>query len=499
MSKPFSFGKLEIDVTMESSPGAPVRDEPFRIAILGDFSGRANRKLFKHVLPQPIEIDRDNFDEVMSKLGVKLRIALESKREPPVEIAFKELDDFHPDRLFERLDLFQPLRQTRKKLYTPSAFAAAAAEVRSWSKTVQAPEPSLPVREQTAPAGNLLEQMLEQTANRPKDDELSSILKEVVRPHLVPREDKQQAELIGCVDAAAGKLMREILHNDDFRALEAAWRALYFLVGRLETGVELKLFLLDISEAEMEADLNSSEDLSRTEFYRLIVEETQDTPGADPWTLLIGNYSFNGTPEEAQLLGRIAKIASRAGAPFISAASPQLLGCKSLAKTPHPKDWKQVHTDCQAWDSLRQLPEAIYIGLIFPRFLLRLPYGPETDPTEQFVFRELNNGEDHERLLWGNSAFACAYILGKSFSKYGWVFYAGIIQEIDNLPTYVFGEDGEMKIKPCAEVLLTESAVETILENGVMPLLSFKGRDTLRLARFQSLSKPLLPLAGRWR
>jgi type VI secretion system protein ImpC len=501
ITKPLSFGKLEIDLTIMRSPKVPVKDEPFRIAILGDFSGRDNRKLFKKTLPHPIEIDRDNFDEVMTRLGVKLNIPVEGKRNNRVSITFNKLDDFHPDGLFERLELFQKLKQLRKKLYTPSAFAAAAAEVRSWSKTVPVPVPvSLsPAQGQSTSVSNLLVQMLEQTTSQPQDDELRSILKEVVRPHLVPREVVQKAELIERVDEEIGKLMRAILHNGDFQAIEATWRALYFLVKSLETDTELKLFLFDLSKAELEADLNSSEDLRETEFYRLIVEKSLGTPDEEPWALVVGNYSFKKTLEDTQMLGRIAKIASQAGASFISAASPQVLGCKSLITKPDPKDWKQSDAETQAWDDLRQLHEASYIGLILPRFLLRLPYAPESDPIEEFVFREMSNGEEHEKLLWGNPAFACAYLLGKSFSKYGWEFYPGVLQEIDDLPMYVFGNNGEMKLKPCAEVLLSQKTAETILESGLMLLLSFKERDIVRLARFQSLTKPLSPLAGRWK
>ena len=46
---------------------------------------------------------------------------------------------------------------------------------------------------------------------------------------------------------------------------------------------------------------------------------------------------------------------------------------------------------------------------------------------------------------------------------------------------------------------LTERALEPILEKGLMPLVSFQGRDAVRLANFQSLAHPALPLAGNWR
>jgi type VI secretion system protein ImpC len=66
------------------------------------------------------------------------------------------------------------------------------------------------------------------------------------------------------------------------------------------------------------------------------------------------------------------------------------------------------------------------------------------------------------------------------------------------MPAHVYREDGESRIKPCAEALLTEKAAAAILDNGIMPLLSLKDRDVVRLLRFQSLADPSAPLEGRW-
>ena len=121
-----------------------------------------------------------------------------------------------------------------------------------------------------------------------------------------------------------------------------------------------------------------------------------------------------------------------------------------------------------------------------------------TDPVEQFDFDEMRDGTGHQSYLWGNPAVACAYLLAEAFSRYGWRFVPGVRKEIDGLPLHVYSEGGESKMKPCAEVLLTERAAEATLAEGLMPWLSFKGRDTIRVARFQSLAEPLSRLAGRW-
>src|SRR5262249_35019174 len=162
-------------------------------------------------------------------------------------------------------------------------------------------------------------------------------------------------------------------------------------VRRLETDAGLKLYLLDIAKAELTADLRSADDLLSTGLYRLLVEQTVGTPGAQPWGVLVGSYTFDQSREDVELLGRLAQLVGRAGAPFLAAASDRLLGCASLAETPDPADWQPTADPegQETWARLRQLPEAAYLGLALPRFLLRLPYGKDTDPTDQFAFNEM--------------------------------------------------------------------------------------------------------------
>jgi type VI secretion system protein ImpC len=518
MSKPISIGKIEVNVvsTMEENRAVPEPETPFRIAILGDFSGRANKGIFEPELTgqKPLLVDCDNINEVIAELGVEIHLPIAGS---DISIRFTELDDFHPDRIFERLEMFQALRETRQKLEDSRTFPSAAAEVRGWTKTETAPEPGESPSEQptyepdisSLSSTGLLDQVLDKTQGRPPEAKPTSdasdwdaFLRKIVQPHLVPSVQPQQAELVAAVDASSSRLMRKILHHPDFQAIEAAWRGVHFLVSRLETGAELRLYLLDIAKAELAADLKTSEDLRSTGTYRFLVEQTVETPGGEPWAVLAGNYTFDETREDAELLGRLARIARQAGAPFISAAHPHILGCESLAKTPDPDHWRRLVKveGSQAWEALRRLPEASYLGLALPRFLLRLPYGADTDPTEQFNFEEMPAEPHHDYYLWGNPSFACVCLLAQAFSHYGWDLRPGAIQYIEGLPLHIYKEhgDGETRVKPCAEVALTERAVESIIEKGIMPLLSFKNQDKVRLARFQSLANPPTNLIGRW-
>jgi len=486
MTNKSSFGAVHLDVNPGTKPSAVLDPEtPFRVLLLGDFSGRAAHAGKSSTGWKPVAIDRDNFEEVLAKVRPEFG-----------GMRFAELDDFHPDRIYQG-EGFQKLREVRRRLETPSTFGGAAAEIRGWSHDAAVPAAAAPKaavaaepeRPELAPGINLLDSIVE--AAEPaapqapiRRGELRSFVDSVVRPYSVPAEDPELPRLLGLVDAESSARMRTILHHPEFQALEAAWRAVFQLVRAVETGSQLQLYLLDISKAELAADLIGADDLRQTGTWRILVEETVET-GSDAWSVVAGNYSFAQTVGDAEMLGRLAKIMSFAGAPFLGEAEPANSGVDAEEGTRH-------------WERLRRLPEASWIGLAMPRLLLRLPYGKKTAPVECFDFEEMPGVPSHQQYLWGSPAFTCAQVLAEEFANEGWEMRPGAQVQIDGLPLHVYQADGEKHAKPCAEVLLTDREIDWMLDEGYMPLASIRGTDSVRLVRFQSISKPLARLSGRW-
>lgn len=508
---------LDVEPGRERLPEPPDSDTPFRIIILGDFSGRANRGHQETggalASRSPILIDRDNFDQVMGKLSPQLALPLGGEGELPVTLKFADLDDFHPDRLFERTHIFRKLREVRQKLSDPDSFAEAAEKLGlgpTPHPESQRPQASRQVSEadvQRVSSGNLLDEMIERTEERADEprakrapDELTSLVNRLVAPHLVPKANPRQAELLDLIDRATGAQMRALLHAEAFQQLEAAWRAAFFLVRNLETDSQLNLYLLDISKQELAADLGSSGNLHSTATYKLLAERTIGTFGGESWALMAGNFTFAPTREETGLLTQLARVSAAARAPFVAGASPRFLGCDSAEDLADPGRWKNTPQGdaLDSWQALRESPEAQYLGLLLPRFLLRLPYGKDTEAAELFPFEERSGPVSHEDFLWGNPAFACALLLGQSFGEQGWEMRPGSKSDVDGLPLYAYTERSESRILPCAETLMTQTAAEKILEKGFMPLASLKGQSVVRLVRFQSVADPPAPLAGRW-
>jgi type VI secretion system protein ImpC len=514
MSGQLPLGNVDVELNTLTSfaPRKAKDDAPFSVAVLADFSGRSNRGLCETgpsiKTRRRISVDIDNLDDLPGKLNAEIHIPLGGKDGPRIILRFGELDDFHPDKIFDRIEVFQKLKTTRKLLQDPATFAEAASQVRSWvvgkqeqDRPYDQPTQSKPT--QTETDVDTIERLLGKKTNRESPAvsasqfDIESLIHEIVKPYIVPAPDPKQDELVAQVDQAISGQMRAILHYPDFQEFEAAWRMLQYLVSRVETDETFKLYLIDVSKAELAADLSSMDQIHSTGAYHLLAEQSED----EPYAVILGGYVFDQTADDIKLLRRLGLVAQVVGAPLLAAADSHFAGCSSLAATPNPDDWRwQPNASViPLWQQLRHSPEAVYIGLVLPRFLLRLPYGKDTDPIEQFDFEEFSPLAGHEQYLWGNSAALCACLLAGAFREFGWSLTNGLRCDMAGMSMHIYQSDDEKHVTPCAETILTERAMEILIEKGLMPVLSIKGRDAVRVPRFQSIAEPPAPLAGPWR
>ena len=238
-----SFGAVHLDVNPGAKPSAVLDpDAPFRVLLLGDFSGRARKREIVDGLEGPWR----SIATISTRCWLGYGPEFAGMR-------FAELDDFHPDHIYQG-EVFQKLREVRGRLETPATFAAAAAEIRAWNEDAATPPAAAPKaaaaaepqRPELTPGINLLDSIVE--AAEPaapqapiRRGELRSFVDSVVRPYSVPAEDPELPRLLGLVDAESSARMRTILHHPAFQALEAAWRAVFQLVRAVETGSQLQV------------------------------------------------------------------------------------------------------------------------------------------------------------------------------------------------------------------------------------------------------------------
>ena len=473
----FTFGKRQPPKTV--NPEAPMR-----LLVLGDFGGHATRDEIRPVANlRPQKVDIDSLPSLVAKIAPQIRIALGS--EAPFTIAVRDFDDFHPDHLFSALDFFKPMRELRRQLQDPKTFAQAAALVGSVATSAAAAP--LAVAD-VAAHGQDLQRLLGRapTPEAPKPTSVvDDLVRQAVASHVVAKADPRQAEVIAGVDGMTGELMRAVLHDAGFQTVEAAWRGLDRLVRALILDETLQLFVLDISRAEMAADFAASPNLSDSGLYGIVV----DSAGEKPWSLIADTNAYGCGQADAALLARLGTLAQQVEAAVVAGMD------FSAASRPFAS-----LEDERAWTALRNSTAATSIALSAPSILLRLPYGKGGEPVEKFTFSEQSTPPALGRYLWGSSALIIVQLVAASYSQAGgWDFAPGDETVVDDLPTSIAKLDGESVQAPCGQAWLPESKIEALLKEGVIPIVSARGRGEVRVARFQSIASPPAALMGRWR
>jgi type VI secretion system protein ImpC len=261
------------------------------------------------------------------------------------------------------------------------------------------------------------------------------------------------------------------------------------LVRRLETDEKLQIVLYDVTAEEIAADLSKADALENSGLYNLLVEQPALDAAQGPFAVVIGNYLFEQTPPHAELLGRIARIVAQTQTAFIAGIGTSCLDTK-------PADLHPLIRE--AWDALAGMPEAAYVGLIVPRFMLRNPYGERTDPIDSFDFEEFTPQAGLSGMLWGNSAVIAGLLLGATFSQQGDKMKPGSVLSIGDMPFYYYTDsDGDQIALPCTERMLSSRMADLVSKHRFMPMLSIKGQPEIRLGGLGSLAGG--PLAGSWK
>ncbi|MEM7744217.1 MAG: type VI secretion system contractile sheath large subunit [Pseudomonadota bacterium] len=198
-------------------------------------------------------------------------------------------------------------------------------------------------------------------------------------------------EQITALDEKINAQLNEIMHHKSFQELEATWRGLHYLVMNAETGQRLKIRVLNVSKKDLLKDLQKAVEFDQSALFKKVYEEEYGTFGGNPFSMLIGDYSFGRHPtNDFALLKLIAEVAAAAHAPFISAADPALLDMDSWTELPAPRDLAKIFDSAEmaTWRSFRESEDSRYITLTLPRVLLRLPYGVDTVEVEGLNFEE---------------------------------------------------------------------------------------------------------------
>jgi type VI secretion system protein ImpC len=298
------------------------------------------------------------------------------------------------------------------------------------------------------------------------------------------------------IDELLSKQLNEIMHNPEFQQLEATWRGLHYLVMNTETGEMLKLRILNVTKKELLQDLEKAVEFDQSALFKMIYEEEYGTFGGFPYSCLVADYEFGRHPQDMALLEKLSNVAAAAHAPMLSAADPKLFDMDSFTELATPRDLAKIFESAELikWRSFRDSEDSRYVALAIPHILLRLPYGPDTVPVEEFNFVEDVDGKVHEKYLWGNAAWALAQRITDAFAKYNWVAAirgvegGGLVQ---GLPTHTFlTDDGDIAVKCPTEIAITDRRENELSNLGFIPLVYCKQTDYAAFFGGQTTNKP---------
>jgi type VI secretion system protein ImpC len=298
------------------------------------------------------------------------------------------------------------------------------------------------------------------------------------------------------IDKLISAQLNEILHHPQFQKLEASWRGLKYLLDQSETNELLKIKILNVTKRELLRDLQLAAEFDQSVFFKKVYEDEFGVFGGAPFGALIGDYEFGRGPEDIELLERTAQVAAAAHAPFLSAASADLLNLESFTQIGGVRDIGKIFdsTEYAKWKSFRQSDDSRYVGLVMPHVLMRLPYGRETKQVEAFNYEEAVDGTDHSKYLWGNAAYALGAKLTSAFSNYGWCAAIRGVEGgglVEGLPAHTFRtDDGDIALKCPTEVAVTDRREKELADQGIIPLVHCKNTDYAAFFSVQACNKP---------
>ena len=301
---------------------------------------------------------------------------------------------------------------------------------------------------------------------------------------------------IAQIDHLVSLQLNEVMHHPTFQKLEGSWRGLRYLMDQSETGVMLKIKVLNCSTRELLKDLQRAPEFDQSALFKKVYEEEYGIYGGSPFGALVGDYEFGKHPEDIELLEKISNVAAAAHAPFATAAAPDLFNLPSYTSLDAPRDLAKIFdtTEYAKWKSFRMSEDSRYVALCLPRTLGRLPYGKDTKVVEAFNYEEHVDGSDHSKYLWMNAAYALASRMTNSFSKYGMCVAMRGVEGgglVEGLPVHNFYTDeGDVAMKCPTEVPITDRREKELADLGFVPLVHCKGTDYAAFFSVQSCQKP---------
>ena len=305
------------------------------------------------------------------------------------------------------------------------------------------------------------------------------------------------------LDEALSRQLAAVLHHPEFQKLEGSYRGLRHLVFGSETSSKLKIKVMSATKSEVAKDLAKAIEFDQSSLFKKVYEAEYGSPGGEPYGTLIGDYEFENHPDDLEMLGNIANVAAAGFCPFITAASPRLMGFDSWTELAKPRDLEKIFESVEyvQWASFREAEDSRFVVLTLPRVLSRLPYGAATKPIEEFDFEEValdKKGRSlpvpNEKYTWMNAAYVLGTKMTEAFAQYGWCTAIRGAEgggKVEGLPAHIFiSDDGDPDLKCPTEIGITDRREAELDKLGFLTLCHYKNTDYAVFFGSQTTQRP---------
>lgn len=319
-------------------------------------------------------------------------------------------------------------------------------------------------------------------------------------PQQVSRKSASAAEMIAEriaeIDALLSAQVNEIMHAEQFQSLESTWSGLYKLLKSGAEAKNLSIKILPVSKTELSKDFGRASGFDQSSLFRLIYEEEFGTLGGVPFGVLVTDFSFGRGVQDMRLLEDLSHVAASAHAPLLAAPAASLFDMDSFLDLAAPRDLSKIFEsgELTAWRAFRESDDSRYVVMTLPRVLMRLPYGVDTVPVEDFAFQESCEGTDHTKYLWGSSAWALAERIVGAYAEFGWCAAIRGAEgggKVSNLPIHHYKSlTGDVVGKCPTEIAITDRREKELSDLGFMPLCYAKGTDYAVFFGGQTANRP---------
>ena len=508
--------RLQITYEVDADGEVERREIPFVVGVLADLSGHPLQPLAHLRERKFVLADQDNFDWIVRRVSprtaftVPNRLSDQNDESLAIEIRVMQFSDFEPYNVASQVPVLRSLLELRRKLvnlrsrlYGNDKLEDLLLEYSLQSDHRDRLRAEILRDDDIYPSpiqgdgidrkqSDIIDTIIDEShlASGPEDlhsarEFLTAFFLDLLDGKMLTSRDIEAmiTSRISMIDLLVSRQLDEILHHPDFQRLEATWRGLRYLVTNTKTSVTLQIKVLNISKRELERDLGRAVEFDQSLIFRKVYEEEYGSFKGTPFAVLLGDFFFGGSAQDVETLEHMSHIAASTHAPFIAGANPEMFRLPDFTELANPRDLSKIfdNDSYTKWKIFRDSEDARYVGLVLPRILLRLPYGEDAAPAGSFRYREDNDGTDHTRYLWGNSAYAFVLRLTTAFAAHGWcseilgVEKGGLIRE---MPVHSYFTDDGLTIKCPTEVPISDRRLSELTNLGFIALCHARGTDS---------------------